>query len=154
VCVYVLFLFTRRRKGESIEERKGSFTSAKSGRRDEHGKRRKREKETQEEEDEEGSSELHRFLNLLGRVRGLERVGKGTRGGKRDVVATLSEFVRLKIYPMCTVYQAVAVPIGARVCVLLCFIPPFLLLFSLFVYFLRARLFSLPPLPADTRSFS
>jgi len=29
-------------------------------------------------------------------------------------VAALSEFVRLKIYPMCTVYQVVAISIGAR----------------------------------------
>lgn len=52
----------------------------------------------------------------------LVRPCTGTRGGNSEraeegggnAVAALSEFVRLKIYPMCTVYQAVAISIGAH----------------------------------------
>jgi len=80
-------------------------------------------------------------------------------------VAALSEFVRLKIYPMCTVYQVVAISIGARERAPSLFSstrPLFLSLslslsLSLFlprsisfpisslVYFLRAYLFTSPP---------
>lgn len=65
---------------------------------------------------------LHRFLNLLGRTRQLGGDGEGPKeeGGGAGIVAALSEFVRLKIYPMCTVYQTVAVSIGVRARVRVC----------------------------------
>lgn len=103
----------------------------------------------------------------------LVRPCAGTRGGNSEraeegggnAVAALSEFVRLKIYPMCTVYQAVAISIGAHGGVH-CRLPPtppegsLSSLFlspslppslhppfspnTLLVYFLRAHLFASP----------
>lgn len=69
---------------------------------------------------------------------------RGREGG-RGTVATLSEFVRLKIYPMCTVYQAVAISIEAcaRLFVaLFFFFSPHL---CSFIFFLRAHLFFANP---------
>lgn len=85
---------------------------------------------------------LHRFLNLLGRTRQLGGDGEGPRekGEEAGIVAALSEFVRLKIYPMCTVYQTLAVSIGARARVRVCPLALFPLATAFpLVYFLRAR---------------
>lgn len=66
----------KRTTNKRKKKKERSRTPAKSRRRNEE---RGREKET--EKDEEGSSGLHRFLNLLGRVRGKE---EGNGEGRRD----------------------------------------------------------------------
>lgn len=102
-----------------------------------------------------GTASIFKLVRPCAGTRG----GNGERAeeGRGSVLAALSEFVRLKIYPMCTVYQAVAISIGARVCtpslLILSIYLSLFLSFSFFSLFLSSFVLSIVFSQSFTRSF-
>lgn len=184
--VYVLSLFTRGRKGKAIKVAGRSHPARNRGEGAKTGRvwgvgwdgavggtrERKKTKKVPA-----GTASIFKLARpWAGDSEGMPRGrgGKAYRGREKEsegggaeteeesgcTRAALSEFVRLKIYPMCTVYQAVAISIGAPASVLPpLFTPSLYPLFSLARFTpCLARLFfkaALPPsLPRTHALFS